>query len=224
VADGSFNKESPERKVGKTCDLAFGYQGGLNAWRKFEPGRFSDQEVEAFKKDWRAAHPNIKRFWYDIDRATWRAVREREKVIRCGWLLLKCSGMFLYIKLPSGRKLAYPYPRIDIEDLQHEVVVFKDASAGQWRDVRHGKGAYGGLWTENVGAGISRDLLAAALLRLERADYRVVLHVHDEVIAEVPTGFGSTEEFTKLMITPPSWALGLPIAAKAWTGPRFSKS
>jgi hypothetical protein len=48
--------------------------------------------------------------------------------------------------------------------------------------------------------------------------------VHDEVIAEVPVGFGSTTEFTKLMITPPSWALGLPIAAKAWSGPRFSKS
>jgi DNA polymerase len=70
VPDGTFNKESPERKVGKTCDLAFGYQGGLNAWRKFEPDRFSDQEVEQFKVEWRAAHPAIKKFWYAIDRAT----------------------------------------------------------------------------------------------------------------------------------------------------------
>jgi DNA polymerase len=108
VPDGTFNKESPERKIGKTCDLAFGYQGGLNAWRKFELDRFSDEEVEQFKKDWRAAHPAIKKFWYAIDRATWEAVREREKVIRCGRLLLKCTGMFLFIKLPSGRKLAYP--------------------------------------------------------------------------------------------------------------------
>ena len=77
------------------------------------------------------------------------------------------------------------------------------------------------LWTENVVSAISRDLLAAALLRLERAGYRVVLHVHDEAIAEVPIGFGSTEEFTRLMITPPSWALGLPIAAQAWSGSRF---
>jgi DNA polymerase len=224
VPDGTFDRSSSERKVGKTCDLAFGYQGGLNAWRKFEPDRFSDQEVEQFKIEWRAAHPAIKKFWYAIDRATWQAVREREKVIRCGRLLVKCTGMFLFIKLPSGRKLAYPYPRIEIEDLQHEVVVFKDASAGQWRDCRGGNGAYGGLWTENIVSGISRDLLAAALLRLERAGYHVVLHVHDEVIAEVPIGFGSTEEFTKLMITPPSWALGLPIAAKAWSGSRFSKS
>jgi DNA polymerase len=224
VPDGSFDNSSPERKVGKTCDLAFGYQGGLNAWRKFEPDRFSDQEVETFKTEWRATHPNIGRFWYAIDRATWQAVRNREKVIRCGRLLLKCTGMFLFIKLPSGRKLAYPYPRIEIEDLQHEVVVFKDASAGQWRDVRHGNGAYGGLWTENIVSGISRDLLAAALLRLEHAGYRVVLHVHDEAVCEVSIGFGSTEEFTRLMVTSPSWALGLPIAAKVWSGPRFSKS
>jgi DNA polymerase len=224
MPEGSFNKESPERQVGKTCDLAFGYQGGLNAWRKFEPGRFSDEEVEQFKLEWRAAHPAIKQFWYAIDHATWEAVRERDTVIRCGRLLLKCSGMYLFIKLPSGRKLAYPFPRIEIEDLDHEVVVFKDASAGQWRDIRHGNGAYGGLWTENIVSGISRDLLAEALLRLEHAKYRVVLHVHDEVIAEVPTGFGSAEEFTRLMITPPRWALGLPIAANAWSGPRFSKS
>ena len=224
VPDGSFNAESPERKVGKTCDLAFGYQGGLNAWRKFEPDRFTDAEVEQFKLDWRAAHPNIKRFWYAIDRATWEAVRNREQVIRCGRLLLKCTGAYLFIKLPSGRKLAYPYPRIEIEDLQSQVVVFKDASSGQWRDCRGGNGAYGGLWTENVVSGIARDLLAGAMLRLEAAGYRIVMHVHDECIAEVPEDFGSTEEFTRLMIASPAWALGLPIAAKAWTGQRFSKS
>ena len=224
VPDGSFTVESPERGTGKTCDLAFGYQGGLNAWRIFEPDRFTDAEVEQFKLDWRAAHPNIKKFWYAIDRATWQAVRNREQVIRCGRLLLKCSGLFLYIKLPSGRKLSYPYPRIEIEDLQHEVVVFKDSSAGQWRDCRGGNGAYGGLWAENVVSGIARDLLASAMLRLEGAGYKIVLHVHDEAVAEVAEDFGSVEEFTRLMIASPSWALGLPIAAKGWTGQRFNKS
>jgi DNA polymerase len=224
VSDGMFNAESPERKVGKTCDLAFGYQGGLNAWRKFEPNRFSDAEVEQFKLEWRTAHPQIKRFWHAIDRAAWKAVRDREHVIRCGRLLLKCTGMFLFIKLPSGRKLAYPFPRIEIEDLQHEVVVFKDASSGQWRDCRGGNGAYGGLWTENVVSAISRDLLSAALLRIDRAGYRIVLHVHDEIVTEMQVGRGDCKEFTRLMTVVPNWAHGLPIAAKAWTGPRFRKS
>jgi DNA polymerase bacteriophage-type len=145
VPDGTFNAESPERKVGKTCDLAFGYQGGLKAFRKFEPERFRDEEVEQFKQEWRASHPRI-------------------------------------------------------------------------------KSAYGGLWTENIVSAISRDLLSAALIRVERAGYRVVLHVHDEIICEVPIRFGSTEEFSKLMTVSPSWAHGLPIAAKAWCGPRFCKS
>jgi DNA polymerase len=222
--DGSFDKDSPERQIGKTCDLAFGFMGGLAAWRKFEPNRFTDEEVLQFRDEWRAAHPQIKRFWREIDIAAWQAVRQRERVIRCGRILLKCEGMFLFIKLPSGRKLAYPYPRIVTKDAQHEIVVFKDASSGQWRDCRNGDGAYGGTWTENIVSAISRDLLAGALQRIERSGYRVVLHVHDEVIAEVPIGFGSTDEFALLMTISPSWAEGMPIAAKAWSGPRFNKS
>jgi DNA polymerase len=212
-----------ERRIGKTCELAFGYQGGVGAFRKFEPERFTDAEVEQFKSDWRAAHWGVRQFWRDIDVAAWRAVRERGTVIRCARVAFKCDGAYLFLKLPSSRKLAYPFPRIEIEDLEHEVVVFKDASAGQWRDCRSGNGAYAGLWTENIVSAVARDLLAAALMRIEAAGYPIVLHVHDEIVAEVPDGFGSTQEFTRLMITLPPWALGLPIAAKAWSGQRFGK-
>jgi DNA polymerase len=212
-----------ERKAGKTCDLAFGYQGGVKAFRNFEPTRFTDAEVEQFKGDWRAAHPGIQRFWRDVDIAAWRAVGERGNVVRCGRVAFKCEGAYLFLKLPSTRKLAYPFPRIEIEDLKHELVVFKDNAAGQWRDCRHGNGAYGGLWTENIVSAIGRDLLAAAMLRIEAAGYAIILHVHDEIIAEVPEGFGSTSAFIKLMATLPSWALGLPVAAKAWSSKRFCK-
>jgi DNA polymerase len=127
------------------------------------------------------------------------------------------------LKLPSSRKLAYPFPKVKVVDAENEVVVFKDASAGRWRDCRNGDGAYGGTWTENIVSGLCRDLLAGALIRLEAANYCPVLHVHDEVICEVPEGFGGTADFLKLMTVTPSWALGLPIAAKAWTGSRFCK-
>ena len=222
VPDGSFDKNSPERAVGKTCDLAFGYAGGLNAWRKFQPDQFSDQEVEKFKTDWRAAHPAIKRFWHKIDRAAWTAVRERGRITHCGRVAFRCAGAFLQLKLPSGRKLSYPQPRI-VGDEHEQSVVFADNGAGQFKDCRHGNGAYGGLWTENVVSGIARDLLADAMLRLEAAGYPIVLHVHDEIVAEVPEANGSTEDFTQLMTRKPSWALELPIAAGAWSGPRYCK-
>ena len=220
MPSGSYTKQSPERNVGKTCDLAFGYMGGFNAWRKFEPGRFSDAEVEAFKKDWRAAHPAIKQFWYDLDHAAWTAVRARGRIVQCGRVAFKCVGAFLFLKLPSGRKLAYPQPRI-IEREQH--VVFADNAAGQFKDCRRGAGAYGGLWTENVVSGIARDLLADAMLRIEAAGLAIVLHVHDEIVAEVPIGRGSVDEFIQLMTRKPSWAPDLPIAASAWTGLRYCK-
>ena len=79
------------------------------------------------------------------------------------------------------------------------------------------------LWVENIVSGIARDLLAEAMQRIEAAGYPIVLHVHDEIVCEVPIGFGSKEEFTRLMIRRPSWALELPIAASAWSGPRYVK-
>ena len=104
------------------------------------------------------------------------------------------------------------------------MVMFKDNAAGKWVDCRYGQGAYGGLWTENIVQAIARDLLAAAMMRLEAAGYHIVLHVHDEIVAEAPIEFGSIEEFQRLITTLPDWAAGLPIAAKVRNGERFSKS
>jgi DNA polymerase len=218
VPDGSYTKESPERSAGKTCDLAFGYMGGLNAWRKFEPERFSDEEVEQFKTEWRTAHPAIKRFWYDINRAALTAVHERGRAIRCGPVAFRCSGALLQLKLPSGRKISYPQPRA-IGDEHRQHITFSDNGAGQFSECR----AYGGLWTENIVSGIARDLLAEAMIRVEAAGYPIVLHVHDELVCEIPDGFGSAEEFTRLMTCMPAWAPDLPIAASAWTAQRYCK-
>jgi len=210
-----------QRNIGKTCDLAFGYAGSVNAFRKFSD-RFTDEEVKQFNKDWRATHPNIKQLWHRLDRAAWTAVQERGRLVRCGVVRFQCDGLFLQLTLPSGRKLSYPQPRI-IGDEHEQHVIFADNAAGQFQDCRPGQGAYGGTWTENVVSGIARDLLADAMLRIEAAGYPIVLHVHDEIVAEVPEGFGSTDEFTQLMIRKPAWALELPIAAKAWTGNRYTK-
>jgi len=223
VPSGSYTKSSPERSVGKVCDLAFGYMGGLNAWRKFEPDRFTDDEVEKFKAEWRATHPNIVKFWYAVDRAAWTAVRDRGRVVTCGPIAFRSNGAFLQLKLPSGRKISYPQPRIRAKDARHQYVIFSDNAEGQFKDCRYGAGAYGGLWVENIVSGIARDLLVEAMFRVEAAGYRIVLHVHDETVCEVPENFGSTEEFVRLMTRKPAWALDLPIAAEAWSGPRYRK-
>ena len=119
--------------------------------------------------------PKIKQFWHDIDRAAVLAVRERGQIVRCGRIDLKYTGAFLQLRLPSGRKLSYPQPRI-IKDKRNKYrVVFADNAAGQFVDCRYGQGAYGGLWTENIVSGIARDLLAEAMLRIEAAGYPIVL-------------------------------------------------
>ncbi len=99
-------------------------------------------------------------------------------------------------------------------------VVFKDNSAGRWRDVA----GYGGFWTENIVQAIARDLLAYAMLRLEKHKYPIVLHVHDEAVAEVPEKNltkAHIKQFERLMCELPDWAEGLPVVAEAWTGHRF---
>ena len=125
VKPGTYTKDSPERAVGKVCDLAFGYMGGINAWRKFEPDWFIDDEVKKFCYEWRASHPAITQVWYDLDRAALIAVRERGRVVRCGPIAFKSAGAFLLLKLPSGRKISYPMPRA-VGDPERQHVIFPD--------------------------------------------------------------------------------------------------
>ena len=158
--EGTFTPESPERRIGKYSDLACGYMGGAAAIERIAPGVFDEAKREQIKNEWRAAHPNIKNFWYEIDRAAWAAVQNRGSIVRCGPVAFRCVGTSLFLKLPSGRKLAYPNARTKLIDPQHGVVLFNDNSAGRWRDCRDGRGAYGGIWTENIVQAISRDLLA----------------------------------------------------------------
>ena len=225
VPDGTVTKKSdPEKRGnGKICDLAFGYGGGLRAWRNFDTSdRYTDEEVQKFKTDWRTTHPRIKQFWEDIDRAACIAVSDRGRIVPCGGTLFKCFGSFLAMKLPSGRKVSYPFPRI-MKGKYGPAVTFMDNAQGKFADCNHGNGAYGGIWTENLVSGIARDLLALAMLRIEAAGYPIILTVHDEIVVEVPEGFGSEEEFTRLMTQLPDWAAGLPVTADVWTDQRYTK-
>jgi hypothetical protein len=217
--------EETARATGKVADLAFGYVGGVGAWQRLAPEDDAADEatIRRYRQAWRNAHPRTVQFWHGIDRAAIAAVRNPGMTCTCRGLRPTCNFSCLRITLPSGRALAYPFPRVEAGKFGGPRVTFKDTSGGKWGDCRFGAGAYGGLWTENIVQAIARDLLAAALVRLEAAGYPIVLHVHDEVVCEVPNGFGNLEDFRRLVTALPDWAEGLPIAAKAREGERFSK-
>jgi DNA polymerase len=218
--------EATARAYGKICDLAFGYQGGVGAWQNFAPegDTSSEEAIKCYRDTWRRQHPATERFWYALDRAAVRAVARPATDQRCDRFVFRFDAPFLRISLPSGRALSYPFPRIETGKYGSQLVMFLDNAGGKFVDCRFGHGSYGGLWTENIVSGIARDLLAAALTRLEAAGYPVVLHVHDEIVCEVPDGFGTLDEFKRLVTEVPTWAEGLPIAAKVRNGPRFSKA
>jgi DNA polymerase len=213
------------RAIGKTADLALGYGGALGAWRRFNPDDTRpDGEILLNIQEWRRTHSNIVKFWRRYESACLRTVRTKqptELVGRYTRFAFAFENNTLFVTLPSGRRLAYPEARIGpskFEDRQQ--VYFKDNARGGWTDC----GAWYGTFVENAVQALSRDLLAAAIQRLEAAGYQIVLHVHDEIVCEIPEGFGSTAEFHALMTQLPSWADTLPIAAKVWISPRYIKS
>jgi hypothetical protein len=127
----------------------------------------------------------------------------------------------LWMTLPSGRRLAYPDAKLapgKFEDTR--CITYKDNGAGGWWDYA----TWYGTLVENVVQATARDLLAAAMLRLEARGYKIIFHVHDEIVCEMPQDSGSTDELLEIMVELPEWAAGLPIAAKPWSSARYAKS
>jgi DNA polymerase len=241
----SFGKDSRERQLGKKVVLGCGYQMG---WQRFrdscaEEGIVIDDDTaKAIIKIYRAANDKIVQFWRDLQDAALDAVDHPGEVFGAGQIPgdygmrinFVVRGSFLWVRLPSGRLLAYARPHtrwreIEIEDsetgelirITRRVVAYwgVDATTKQW--VR--QYAYGGFWCENVTQATARDLMASAMLRVEAAGYPVILTIHDEIIAEVPAGFGDVREFERLMCDADPWAEGCPIKAEGWRGTRLRK-
>jgi hypothetical protein len=212
-------EDETARGVGKTGDLAFGFGGGLKAFRKFDSSdTHSDADVESFKRAWRGEHRATVQFWRALDSALKRAIVTRLPVM-LGALKAECVNSNLTLALPNGRRLFYPAARV-VPSKKFEnatEISFMDNGRGKW--IR--KAEWFGTFVENCVQATSRDLLVAAMLRVEDAGFPIVSHCHDEVVCEVRREDADLERFHALVVTPPPWADGLPIAAKAWIAERY---
>jgi DNA polymerase len=220
------------REPGKTGDLAFTYSGGWKAWARIAPleadgSPLTQAQAETRKNAWRQAHPQITKFWGALNRAAINAMRKPGQEVcarEVTFIYRKEQRGSLIMRLPSGRELVYPFAKLRNNRRGDLIVVFMDNYQGKWVECRHGEGAYGGTWMENCIQAAARDVFYGAMLRLEQAGYRIALHVHDEVVCEMPEGAGSLEEFKRLLIGPPPiWAPDLPLNAKVRESQRFCK-
>jgi DNA polymerase len=221
-----------ERQLGKACILGAGYGMGKATFYRtcLAWGIQVSEELAADAIDaYRASNPAIARFWRDLNNAALRAVMTGQQQ-QVGFLKLKVHGDWLWCRLPSGRLIAYHQPSVRMRDLpsppfpkgeQRNAVHFRgvDPVTGKART----ESTYGGKLAENVTQGLCRDLLASAMIRLEKAGYPVVMHVHDEVVCEVPEGVGSVADVERIMSEVPEWAAGFPVAAEGFESERYKK-
>lgn len=213
--------------VGKIAELALGYQGWIGAWKQFG-GPGTDDEIKKTILVWRDASPAIPCLWGNLELAAIRAATAPGTTQEIGdtGMTFRIEHGALRLKLPSGRHLTYHSPIIRQGDRGKLVLDFwgwnSNPKQGAMGWVR--LSTWGGKLTENVVQAISRDILRHAMVALERAGYPIVLHVYDEIVAEVPKSFGSIGEFERIMATMPAWAEGWPIRATGgWRGKRFRK-
>jgi DNA polymerase bacteriophage-type len=216
----SINKSNPLRQKGKIAELALGYQGGKGALIQMGALQMGLNEVELpdLVNTWRKSNPNIVRFWYDIEKAAIKAVREKRAIYMQHNLVLFYESGFLFIQLPSGRKLSYFKPKLQRnERFNKDELSYEGTESGKWSKIT----TYGGKLTENVVQAIARDCLAESLIRLDDRGYNIVMHVHDEVVLDVKDG--SLHEVEQIMGEPIPWAKGLPLKAEGFETEYYRK-
>lgn len=203
-------RESGLRDKGKVAELALGYQGAVGALKQMgaEAMGMSEDEMAMITKTWRAANPNIVKFWYDVGGAALKAVRDRTVEKLQHGLTFSVEAGILFIRLPSGRRLAYPRPTIEKNKFDRDAIHFDGA--------RSRESTYGGKLVENIVQATARDCLAESLIRLDDAGYEIVFHVHDEAVIEAEKGMGSLKEVEDIMGQPLEWAPGLPLGAEGF--------
>jgi DNA polymerase len=269
MASAIYNKlpstiTADERQVGKAATLGCSYQMGgkkfvTSAWDVYR-AKVTKELGKLAVSIYRDVHYPVTEMWEAYNSAAISAIENRGEKYRVGKIQFYVARDFMFIELPSGRRLAYASPKVVMATTK--IVRLKDETnyagndlilaallaeggkvTGEFQSKRMTymevnqkakkeeclinkwavENTYGGKLFENVVQAVSRDLLAAAILRVEKAGFKPLMHSHDELVSEAPKGLFKIEDYRKLMEQVPKWAEGLPLKTSGWTGVRYRK-
>jgi DNA polymerase len=219
---------SDERALGKATVLGCGFGMGPDKFKVTAENQgvvISEELAKRAVITYRETHSPVPLFWREIEKTAIRAMLNRGTEIKCGKLTWCFTGRHLSARLPSGRKMIYPFAKVEeIENrwgsIQPQLSFMAlDPVYKKWARVT----TYGGSLTENVVQAVARDIMASNLICLDAAGFNILFHVHDEVVCEKFNHPGNLELFSESLADVPEWASGLPIKVETWEGDRYRK-
>jgi DNA polymerase len=211
---GSHHRFTVSGKLVHNCGYG-GSVGALKAMGALDSG-MSENELKPLVDAWRTSNPRIVQLWWDVDKAAMKAVRDKTTTTTHG-IRFSYERGFLFITLPSGRRLAYIKPRIGTNKFGGASITYEGVGGTKkWERLE----TYGAKLVENFCQSISRDLLSYSMRNLKA--HRICMHIHDEVVIEAPTDQDLTE-IEKIMAITPSWAKGLPLNADGYETTFYKK-
>ncbi|MDB4312187.1 DNA polymerase, partial [bacterium] len=214
----------PMRQLGKQIILGCGYGMSARTFEKTCEGYGMDLSqlgvtAEKAVKTYRNSYKSIPKFWYALDDAVMKSVESPGAVQKVGRIHIKTTGGKMYIKLPSGRCIAYQGVQIRQHPYFEGKMEVSYMTQAQGRYIR--VGTYGGKLCENVVQGACADLMMFTLDLCSEKGLPVVMTVHDEVVVE--DSRDRLSELTEIMQTPPDWCSDFPLDAEGWVGESYRK-
>lgn len=220
------------RQKGKIAELALGYQGGVGALKAMGADKMglSDAELQDIVTRWREANPKIVKFWANVEELARWSIQKRTYGSSVAGLKFSFekSEQYLYendpamltISLPSGRDLFYPNPKIELNKRGFESITYDGLNTAHvWGRLE----TYGGKLVENIVQAVARDCLSVTLSRMQLNGFDTVMHIHDEVVLDVPEEKADLDFIVRIMTEPISWAPGLPLDADGFIGRYYKK-
>lgn len=221
--------EGDSRQLGKAQVLGCGFGMGATkfkttAWDMYRL-KLTDEQAKLAVTNYRSVNAAVPILWKGYENAAVEAVERGEgAIVKFGKCRFIMQDKFLWIELPSKRRLAYREPQISWRETDYgprKTLEFYavNSKTKKWALER----SWGGTLAENIVQGAARDLLMYGMLRLEKAGYECLFSVHDEAVCQNIIGKGDLNAFKKILCEPQPWAKGLPVEASGWVGPRYRK-